>query len=128
MHTLFDFITHIKGVEYILALLSIAGFIVYLEILKPEPLGSLLKHGGEDLNFIRSQGFKGLLRFFRRLIAAPFLAVGYLVTLSFGFIKLLIPTVFKGLYKFMAQIASLGRRPAEAYLGSKNPRGRNQER
>ena len=125
MHTFFDFITHVKGIEYILALLFIVGFIIYLEILKPRPFRSLLEHGQEDLNVLRSQGYKSFVRLLGRIVSAPFLAMGYLIALSFGFMMLLIPTVIKGLFNFIAQIAYLGWRPAEAYLGGKHKQDQN---
>jgi len=37
MHTLIDFTTHVKGVEYIISVLAITGYILYAEILKPKP-------------------------------------------------------------------------------------------
>ena len=61
MNTLFDFTTHIKGVEYILAVLFIAGYILYWEVLKPKPFSSLKKAAQEDLEF-RERGRGGWKR------------------------------------------------------------------
>lgn len=46
MHTLFDFISSVNGIEYALALLFMFGFVIFGEILKPKPFEGLAKAGG----------------------------------------------------------------------------------
>mgnify|MGYP001627345352 CR=1 FL=1 len=56
MYTLFDFITHIKTVEYIVAISAIGIYIVYWEFLKPKPFKSVVEVGKEDIHHIKMMG------------------------------------------------------------------------
>ena len=59
MHTMYDYITHIKGVEYILALACIAGYLLFSEVLKARPFATVKSGGKEDLEYMRQMGSKG---------------------------------------------------------------------
>ena len=61
MNTLFDFVTHIKGVEYIASLTFIAGFLMLNEVLKPKPFGTMVQTGKEDIKYIKIAGSGQLL-------------------------------------------------------------------
>jgi hypothetical protein len=117
MHTLFDFITHIKGIEYLLAILFIAGFIVLWEVLKPKPFKTVVETGREDLNFIRKEGVGYFIRGIGKLMAAPFIGLAYVIFLPIGFIAMFCYAVFKGIVGAAGKSVSFGWRPAEAYLG-----------
>lgn len=127
MHTLVDFTTHIKGVEYLISVLAITGFILFIEILKPKPFRSLRDSAREDLDYIRENGgTRGVLRTTGRLLAAPFIGLAYVIALP-----------FVCAYAFAREVAGMAReaagrllglagesaffnwRPNEAYLGGK---------
>jgi hypothetical protein len=126
MHTLIDFTTHVKGVEYIISVLAITGYILYAEILKPKPFKTLAKSTGEDLEYLRKTGFRGTLRTAGRIAAAPFIGLAYVIALPFIFAYTLVAELLgmaaEGLEKAMGMAgrsASFGWRPMEAYFGGK---------
>ena len=119
MHTLFDFITHIKIIEYLIALSFIAGFIIFLEVLKPHPFRGLIENGKDDLNFIKEEGMKNLVRSVGKIISAPFIGLAYVIALPIGFVVALSTAALEGLAGAFGKSASFGWRPAEAYLGGK---------
>jgi hypothetical protein len=43
MNTLFDHTSYVNGMEYVLALLSIVGFVVLLEVFKKRPFMGLIE-------------------------------------------------------------------------------------
>ena len=126
MHTLVDFVTHVKGVEYIISVLTIAGFIVYWEALKPTPFRSLARSAGDDIDHIRKTGFRGTMKTAGRLCAAPFIGLLYVITLPFVFFAAL-STEAMGLAAAGARkvlgtagkTAAFGWRPTEAYLAGR---------
>lgn len=119
MHTLFDFITHIKIIEYLIALSFIAVFIIFLEVLKPHPFRGLIENGKDDLNFIKEEGMKNLVRSVGKIISAPFIGLAYVIALPIGFVVALSTAALEGLAGAFGKSASFGWRPAEAYLGGK---------
>jgi hypothetical protein len=126
MNTLFDFTTHIKGVEYILAVLFIAGYLLYWEVLKPKPFSSLKKAAQEDLEYLKQTGYKGTKTSLGKIAAAPFIGLAYVVLLPFGFIGALGYAVFSLVGKGVSSVlgmagksTSFGWRPSEAYLAGK---------
>jgi len=119
MHTLFDFITHIKIIEYLIALSFIAGFIVFLELLKPHPFRGLIENGKEDLDFVREGGMKNLIRSIGKIISAPFIGLAYVAALPVAFVVALLTAAVEGLAGAFGKSATFGWRPAEAYLGGK---------
>ncbi len=126
MNTLFDFTTQIKGVEYILAVLFIAGYIVYWEVLKPKPFSALKKAGKEDIEYIKQTGYKSTMTSLGKIAAAPFIGLAYVILLPFGFIGALgYATVslagkgISGALSMAGKSTSFGWRPSEAYLAGK---------
>ncbi|MDH4183964.1 MAG: hypothetical protein OEV92_07070 [Nitrospinota bacterium] len=86
MNTLFDFITHVKGVEYLLAIGFIGLFILIWEALSPRPFKAMLAAGREDLEYIGHGGFSGVIRSAGHAASAPFLLVAYLATIPLAFL------------------------------------------
>lgn len=86
MNTLFDFITHVKGVEYLLAIMFIAVFIIFWETLNPRPFHSLVAASRSDLDFIRKNGGRNTFRTIGHLAEAPFIWLAYMVSLPFVFV------------------------------------------
>ena len=88
MYTLFDFMTHVKGIEYIISVLSIGAFMVFWEVLKPKPFATVVSTGKEDLAHLRQSG--DAKKFFRQLAVAPFVGLAYIIILTVGFYLVLL--------------------------------------
>lgn len=126
MHTLVDFTTHIKGVEYIISVLAIAGFILYFEILKPKPFRSLRDAAREDIEYLKESGSRTVLRTTGRMLAAPFIGLAYVLALpfvcAFAFAREAAALAGEAASRALGMAgrsASFGWRPQEAYLGGK---------
>jgi hypothetical protein len=119
MNTLYDFITHVKGVEYLLAILFIAGYILYAEALKPKPFKTLVESGKEDLEFIKERGLANTLKSIGKIAAAPFIGLAYVIMLPFTFVYALGTAALNGIFALAGRSASFGWRPTEAYLAGK---------
>lgn len=126
MHTLVDFLTRVKGVEYILSVLTIAVFILFLEMLKPAPFKSLRKLIGEDVAFLREEGFRNVLKTVGRFAAAPFIGLFYVIALPFLFVYYLAVELHAMAAERMATAldavgasAVFGWRPSESYLAGR---------
>lgn len=126
MHTLVDFLTRVKGVEYILSVLTITGFILYLEVLKPAPFKSLSKRVGEDVAFLREEGFRKVMKTVGRVVATPFIGLFYVLALPFLFVYYLAVELggmaAEGLARALDAVgatAVFGWRPSEAYLAGR---------
>ena len=129
MHTLVDFLTRVKGVEYILSVLTITGFILFLEFLKPAPFQSLRKLIGEDVALLRKDGFVSFRKTVGRALAAPFIGLAYVAALPFLFVYTLASELRGMATEGMASAldavgasAVFGWRPSEAYLAGRKAR------
>ena len=116
MHTLFDFITHIKGIEYIVSVTFIAGYILYWEALKPRPFKAVITDGKNDLDFMRKSDNRAL---FKNIVSAPFIGLAYIATLPFVFMFALGTAAINGVLSIAGKEASFGWSPVEAYLTGK---------
>ena len=131
MYTLVDFITHIKGVEYILSVLAITGFLLFWEVLKSSPFKTVVAAGRDDLAYIEQAGYRTVLRSMGRIAAAPFIGLAYLAMVPVGFAAALAAA---GLEVFSRGVSSLLRasgssmtfewRPLTAYFSGKGKKGR----
>jgi hypothetical protein len=126
MHTYVDFITHVKGVEYLLSVLSIVGFILFLEILKPKPFRTLIQSTRDDLDHMRKNGYGDTSRTMMRMMAGPFLGLLYVILFPFIFLYALGAELlrmgaeaFEKLLGMAGKTAFFGWRPMEAYFGGK---------
>lgn len=126
MQTYVDFITHVKGVEYILSVLTIAGFIVFLEVLKPRPFRTILETTKDDLAYMKETGYATTLRTVKRMFAAPFIGLAYVIALPFVFTYALATELLRmaadGLERMLGlagKTVFFGWRPMEAYFGGK---------
>ena len=129
MHTLFDFMTHIKGVEYILALMFIAGYILFSEVLKPKPFATLKSTGRDDLEYARKVGSRGIMKTIGKIAAAPFIGIAYVVMLPFAFVAALGTEVGGRVMSLAGRSADFGWRPVASYLTGKKHKkeSKNQE-
>jgi len=123
MHTLFDYLTHVKGVEYIIALLFMVGYILYAEMLKPRPFKSVTETAKEDLEFVKKAGYKGVLKTLGKIAAAPFIGLAYVIVLPFAFVFTLAKIALNGILGLAGRSIAFGWRPMEAYLAGKRKRG-----
>ncbi len=125
MHTLFDFLTRIKGIEYIASISFIAGYLFFLEFLKPKPFSSLVQAGREDIEHLRTAEPGQIFKTVRRVIAAPFIGLAYICILPFGFIFALFSTVLGGALRMAGKEAFFGWRLSEAYLSGKKEKAKD---
>ena len=116
MNSMFDFITHVKGIEYILSLTFIAGYVLFWEILKPKPFKKVKETGQEDLMYVKQNGMKNNLKLAGKIAAAPFVGLLYVILLPVGLVSALFYAVIAGL---AGKSGSFSWRPAEAYLSGK---------
>jgi hypothetical protein len=116
MNSMFDFITHVKGIEYILSLTFIAGFILYWEVLKPKPFQKVKETGQEDLEYVKQNGMKDTLKLVGKIATAPFVGLLYIILLPVGMVSALSYAVVSGI---AGKGESFAWRPAEAYLSGK---------
>jgi hypothetical protein len=124
MNTLVDFITHVKGIEYILSILAIAVFLVFWEVLKPRPFRTVINTGKDDLAHVQKTGGLGsVLKTVGKIAAAPFIGLAYIVMLPIGFFVALAAAVVNLAMKGFASVAgksvTFEWRPVEAYLAGK---------
>ena len=123
MHTLVDFITQVKGIEYILSILFIGGFLLFWEILKPRPFATVVSAGKDDLEHIKQSGYRETMKFAGKIAAAPFIGLMYIVMLPVGFFFVLLSEAVnlfvKGVSTVLGRDMSFEWRPVEAYFTGK---------
>ena len=116
MNSMFDFITHVKGIEYILSLTFIAGYVLFWEVLKPQPFRKVKETGKEDLEYVKQNGLKNTLKLAGKIAAAPFIGLFYIILLPVGMVSALSYALVSGI---VGKNSSFSWRPAEAYLAGK---------
>jgi hypothetical protein len=123
MYTLVDFMTHVKGIEYVLSILFIAGFLLFWEILKPRPFVTIISTGKTDLEHLKQTGYGEIMKKVGKLAAAPFIGLLYVTLLPFGFLFMLfsevVTLIVKGGAALLGKNVSFEWRPMEAYLAGK---------
>ena len=122
MNSLFDFITHIKTVEYLMAVGAIALYIIYWEVLKPKPFKSLVEAGRDDMEHIKKTGYKNTLKTVGQVAAAPFVGLAYIIALPFTFAYELASMIANSVLNLLSKEAAFGWRPLEAYLSGRKKR------
>jgi len=129
MFTLVDFITHVKGIEYLMSIAAIAGFLVFWEVLKPRPFKTVVETGKDDLAHIeQTGGFRNVMKSVGKIAAAPFIGLAYIVMLPVGFAAALAiggtNVALKGLGCVLGRNMTFDWRPMEAYLTGKTKKTR----
>ena len=124
MYTMVDFVTHVKGIEYILSLLAIAVFLVFWESLKPKPFRTLVNTGKDDLAYIhRAGGLRSVAKTVGRIAAAPFIGMAFIIMLPIGFFFVLAAAVVnlavRGIARIAGKSVTFEWRPVEAYLSGR---------
>ncbi len=115
MHTLFDFVSNVNAMQYGIALLSVLGFIIFCEILKPRPFQGLLKSAAEDAGFLKTQSRERVARMVRNIALAPVFGVFYLAALPFLFVQGMAVPLSKG----VSTVTSAGWSPVRAYFAGR---------
>jgi hypothetical protein len=128
MNTLFDFLTHVKTVEYLIAILSIAGFILYWEVLKPKPFRTLKASVADDLAFVKKRGYKTTLKSIGSLMAAPFVGLPYVVILPFAFMAGLFREAVSGTLNLVRAGTSFEWSPVRAYFSGRRKGKKGKQR
>ncbi len=129
MHTLFDFITHVKIVEYLISISFIAGFILFWEFLKPRPFRTLVNTGREDIAYMREAGKENVFRTIGMIVRAPFIGLAYVIAVPFVFAYAIFSAAMGGLLGALGKEAAFGWRPSEAYLaGRKKGKDRGEKK
>lgn len=127
MYTLVDFITHIKGVEYILSIIAIGGFLLFWEVLKPAPFRTVVNTGKQDLEYIQQTGYGDVMKSIGKLVAVPFIGLAYLVMLPVGFAAALIiggtNLILNSFSGILGKNMFFDWRPMEAYFSGKKKKG-----
>lgn len=116
MHTLYDFVTHIKIVEYLITIACIALYMIYWEALKPKPFRRVAETTKDDLAYIRETD--GTLKTIGKIAAAPFIGLAYVAILPFSFLFALGSAAARGL----VPEATFGWSPVRAYLAGRRKR------
>ena len=111
MNTLFDFITHVKNIEYLMAVGFIALFLVFNEILKARPFGTLKAVCREDAGYVKANHTE-VIDTIKKVASAPFIGLAYIVALPFAMAY----AIGTGLARTVAPAFSFGWRPVEAYF------------
>jgi hypothetical protein len=123
MHTLVDFITHVKGIEYLLSVLFIGGFLLLWEMLKPHPFAAVVNAGKKDLEHIKQNGYRETMKFAGKIAAAPFIGLLYIVMLPVGFFFVVLSEVVNlsvnGVSTLLGKDVSFAWNPVEAYFTGK---------
>jgi hypothetical protein len=115
MNSMFDFVTHVKGIEYLLSLALIAGYLLVWEALKPRPFRTVKEATQDDLAHLKQSG---MWKQVGRIVSAPFVGLSYIVMLPFIMVSALAYAVYSGI---AGKETTFSWRPAEAYLtGRKN--------
>jgi len=99
-HTLFDFVTHVKGIEYLLSLFFIGGYLILWEALKPKPFGTLVQAGKEDMDHLKTSG--SAWKIVGSIAAAPFIGLAYILAIPLVGLGMLAWISGKALMKYGA--------------------------
>jgi len=112
MHTLFDFISSVNGIQYALAILFMVGFVIFNEVLKPKPFEGLLRSVAEDIGFIKAGGKVKILGSAKAVMLTPVYVLIYIAAVPVLFIH-----GIAGLFgKVIIATTSIGWSPARAYF------------
>lgn len=86
MNTIFDFVSQTKGMEYLLAIIFLAGYVVFMEVLKPRPFQALAEMLREDMGFMTApEGRAALKRLAMGALMAPLVVAKYFAMLPLMF-------------------------------------------
>jgi hypothetical protein len=127
MYTLVDFTTHIKGVEYIMSIIAIGGFLLFWEVLKLAPVRTVVNTGKQDIEYIKQIGYGDIMKSIGNLASVPFIGIAYLFMLPVGFAAALIigetNLMLTGLSGILGKNIHFDWSPMEANFSGKKKKG-----
>jgi hypothetical protein len=115
MNTLFDFISSVNGVEYVLAILFMLGFVLFAELLKPRPFNGLARAVAEDIAFMKAERDGKVLRLTKSVMIAPICALVYIAAVPLLFIH----GVATLMGKVIAATTAVGWSPVQVYFANR---------
>ncbi len=115
MHTLFDFISNVNAVQYVIALLSIVGFLIFSEVLKAKPFEGLQESASDDLKFLKAQDTGTRLQLIKNVVMAPFYFLTYLASLPVLFVQGMAEPIGRGI----GSMTTGGWSPVRAYFAGR---------
>jgi hypothetical protein len=115
MHTLFDFISNVNAVQYGIALLSIAGFVIFSEALKANPFKGLRETVAEDVRFIKAQDKGTRIQMAKNVAMAPLYFLTYLASVPVLFVQGMTEPIGRGI----GAMTTGGWSPVRAYFAGR---------
>lgn len=115
MNTLVDFVTHTKGIEYLLAISFIMGYGLLFEFLKPRPFASIFSTVKDDVSYMGGNGRGDMKKLLANMLKLPFVAGAYLMALPFYLMVGLMLQAESALARLVGAEA-MAWRPLESYL------------
>ena len=103
-----------------------AGYIIYVEIMKPRSFKAIRETTKEELKSMEKTRDKGLLKTLGWIVAAPFIGLAFVVALPFAFLGVIGIAALSNIVTHKGM--SFGWRPMEAYLAGRKKRKREKKR
>ncbi len=116
MHTLYDFVSETNGIQYLLAVLSIVGFIIFIEIFKPKPFKGLSRMIDDDVVFVKEQGKSSNLQFIKNTLTGGAYAALYVAAIPLLFMH----GVAVLMSRLFTSVSYIGWSPVRAYFTGRN--------
>jgi hypothetical protein len=114
-----DFVTHVKGIEYILSVSAIICFLAFWEFLKQKPFKTVTDVAKDDLEFIKGIGWKGVVKKIARIASFPFIGLFYILMLPIGFFVTLGIALVNLFVKYIMKDVTFEWNPVEAYFSGR---------
>lgn len=128
MNTLYDYMTYVKGIEYVLAVSFIGGYLLLWEMLKPKPFKTLKARVREDRDYLKHEGFRNTIKTLGMVVKAPFIGLMYVILLPLSLVYAAGAATANGMFSLAGKGATFGWRPSEAYLaGSKGRKDKKED-
>ncbi len=118
MNTLVEFVTHTKGIEYLIAIGFLALYALFVEFLKPAPIAGLLRSVRDDARHIKANGKADISKLMKNTVRLPFVAGAYLAALPAYFAVGVMLKTEEMLSRTVGG-GSMAWRPLEAYLAGR---------
>lgn len=118
MYTLYDYISEVNAMQYLLALLFIFGFIIFFEIFKPKPFRGLSRMIDDDVVFVKEQGRASNLQLIKNTLTGSAYAMLYIAVVPLLFLH----GVAVLMSKLFTSVTYIGWSPVRSYFAGKNRR------
>ena len=117
MHnTMFDYLSATNGLQFLMAIAFVAGFLVLWEVLMSKrPFKAIFSVLSEDMKFAREMGAGGFAKLGRQTAQAAALTGMYLAAIPFLFMQAMGAATFRGVSTGM----EMGWSPVRAYFAGR---------